>query len=522
MSDYTELRAGLRFHHGTSQNWANPVVMSVAERRRARQAVADPPSTFPRARLRKLLSFHPALVVIVAASAALFHEAMHTGLSGDVFYELAAGRWMLAHHAIIRRDVFTYSVPGRHWLDEEWGFQVLLAWLASHLGAASYWLVSAGASIAALLASVALWRHSGAGWLWAATLSVVAAVGLAVGLNPRPQDLSYFFFSLLLLFSSLARERFAWLVAVPPLLLVWANVHGSFLLGLAVLALEVAWSALPVPETREFAFRPLPTRPIALCAAVSLLATFANPNGPRLILYAIGVSTSPKLGAIVQEWQSPDFHSPLLLAAIAGPWLAMLAALALGKQALDLPAIVLASALFIAALHAVRFTPYFDLAACAAFARWQPMGREALQPNLGTAPAALLFAAALMASPHLPAGAVQASGPLRSPVAATDYLVHRSGRVFSTWWWSDYLDYRGVPVFLDGRTDMYFGTDVLATYLRVSQLETDPDHFFSRWRMRWVMWDTDSALSTYLSHDQRWTKVFSAQGAIVFEHKGRW
>ena len=38
---------------------------------------------------------------------------MRTGLSGDVFYQLAAGQWMLAHHAVIRHDVFSYTVNGR-------------------------------------------------------------------------------------------------------------------------------------------------------------------------------------------------------------------------------------------------------------------------------------------------------------------------------------------------------------------------------------------------------------------------
>ena len=50
---------------------------------------------------------HPALIVVVGACAALFHEAMRTGLLGDVFYQLSAGQWMLAHHAVIRRDVFS-------------------------------------------------------------------------------------------------------------------------------------------------------------------------------------------------------------------------------------------------------------------------------------------------------------------------------------------------------------------------------------------------------------------------------
>lgn len=486
-------------------------------------APAEPahPNPHRLARLRSFVSVHPGLVVVAIVCAALVRQAMHSGLAGDAFYEVAAGRWMLAHHAVLRHDVFTYSVRGRPWLDEEWGFQVLLAWLVAHLGPVAYWLVSGGACAATVVVAVVLWRRSGAGWLWVAVLAVLAAAGLSPALTARPQDFSYLFFALLLLFLSFARQRPAWLQAMPVLMVIWANVHGSFLLGLAVLALEVVWSAVRASSAR-LALSPLPTRAVALALATSTLVTFANPDGPRLLVYAFGVSTSPQLTSFVSEWQSPNFHSLLLLLVIAGPALLLFASFGIGRATLSLAEVVLAMALFVATLHAVRFTPYFDLAACTSLARWQPLGRDTLPPNVLSAPAALILAAALVSGAHVPAGAPQVTGPLGTPVLATEYLLHHDGRVFTTYWWGDYLDYRGVRVFVDGRTDQYFGTSVLSTYLQVERLQVDPDRVFSRWGIRWVMWQRGTALSTYLAHDARWAKAFSAQSAVVFEHRGRW
>lgn len=480
-----------------------------------------PAGSLPLARLRVLLSLHPGVVVVALACAALVRQAMHDGLAGDVFYEVASGRWMLAHHALLRHDVFTYSVPGRPWLDEEWGFQVLLAWLVAHLGPVAYWLVSGGACAGAVLAATLLWRRGGAGWLWAATLVLIATMGLSVGLSPRPQDLSYLFFVVLLLLLAFARQQAAWLLAVPALILVWANVHGSFLLALAIVALELVWSFVPAPPGR-LALRPLPRQPAALCLLASVLLSFVNPNGPRLLVYAFKVSTSPQLTSLISEWQSPNFHSPLLLLVIVGPALLLLSSLAFGRSTLDLGEVALATALLVATLHAVRFTPYFDLAACTALARWQPLGHEALPANALSAPAALAVVAALLAGPHPSAGAPQVSGPLGTPVAATDYLLRHDGRVFTTYWWGDYLDYRGLQVFVDGRTDIYSGTPVLATYMKVARLEVDPDSFFARWNITWVMWQKGAALTTYLANDARWSEVFAAGGAAVFEHRGRW
>ena len=62
------------------------------------------------------------------------------------------------------------------------------------------------------------------------------------------------------------------------------------------------------------------------------------------------------------------------------------------------------------------------------------------------------------------AGATAGAGPLGAPVAATNFLEHQTGRVFTTYWWGDYLIYKHIPVFVDGRTDLYFGTEILQTY----------------------------------------------------------
>ena len=206
------------------------------------------------------LRFHPALIFVFGTCAALFWQAMHSGLAGDAYFQLETGRWMLAHHSVIRHDVFSYTVHGKPWLVEEWGFALLLAWLVAHVGPVSYWLVSAGASSGAILLGVARWRKLGCGWLWTAFLSMFAGAGIFVWVTPRPQDLSFLFFAALLLLLTMARQRTIWLLAVPPLLLIWANIHGSFLLGLGIIVLEVIWSVFPTVERPSSGIAPAPTQ----------------------------------------------------------------------------------------------------------------------------------------------------------------------------------------------------------------------------------------------------------------------
>jgi len=477
----------------------------------------------PQGRRRSLLRFHPALIVVLGTCAALFREAMHSGLSGDVFYQVAAGRWMLAHHAVIRHDVFSYTVLGRNWLSEEWGFQIGLAWLVAHVGAVSYWLVSAGACAGALLLSVARWRKIGSGWLWTAALSILAAAGMWLFVTPRPQDMSYLFFAALLLLLTLARRRPAWLLAMPALFAVWANVHGSFLVGLGMLLLEFVWSVLPAVKGRLRVTKALPTKAAATTLIASCLATLLNPHGPGLLAYAFNVSSAPQLTSLISEWQSPDFHSVFLLGVIIAPLILFVGLLAFTEVTFGLEDAVLACLFFLATLHAARFMPYLILTMCSVLARWAPLKSESIKPTALALPLAVVLCAGLLAGPHTPAGAPQkGNDSMSTPVAATEFLKRQSGRVFTTYWWSDYLVYEGIPVFVDGRTDLYFGTDILDTYVNVEGVSVDPDSVFRHWKVRWVMWDKGTSLSEYLLHDSRWKVADRAGDAVVFEHVGQW
>ena len=480
------------------------------------------PSGAVAAPTRTGLRFHPALIVVLGSCAALFRESMHLGLSGDAFYQLATGRWMLAHHAVIRHDVFTYTVYGKPWLVEEWGYALLLAWLVAHVGPVSYWLISAGACCGALLLSVARWRKVGCGWLWSACLCILAASGMFLFVTPRPQDLSYLFFSALLLLLTLARQRTVWLVAVPPLLLLWANIHGSFVLGLGMIVLELIWAVFPRLQGRLTVSQRLPVRAASLTLVGGLGASLVNPHGPFLVTYALKVSSSPVLTSLIAEWQSPDFHSLFLLAVIIGPVLLLLGLLAFTETVFALEDVVLACLMLLATLHAGRFMPYVVLTMCAVLSRWAPIRTETIRPTLLTLPMSVLVCAAFLVGPHTSAGAPERGGSMGTPVAATSFLKHQTGRVFTTYWWGDYLIYEGIPVFVDGRTDMYFGTGILQTYVNVASTVVDPDPVFKRWDIRWVMWDTGTTLSVYLSTDPRWKIAYHSGDDVVYEHVGSW
>ena len=65
----------------------------------------------------------PALTFALAAALAGFAlAAFSPGLlnDGDTYWHIRAGEWMLAHRAVLRSDVFSYTMAGAPWHTQEW------------------------------------------------------------------------------------------------------------------------------------------------------------------------------------------------------------------------------------------------------------------------------------------------------------------------------------------------------------------------------------------------------------------
>ena len=114
---------------------------------------------------------------------------------------------------------------------------------------------------------------------------------------------------LVLLEASEQRPRLLWWT--PPLMLLWANLHAGFPIGLAFIALFLMGEAL------EAAIGPDPwqksaprLKQLALAFGLCLAVIALNPNGLRLYWYPLETLSSVAMHRFIHEWFSPDFHDP--------------------------------------------------------------------------------------------------------------------------------------------------------------------------------------------------------------------
>ena len=221
--------------------------------------------------------------------------AFIAGLSAvDLAYHLRAGGEFLDTGRISTTDTWTFTANGAAWLNQQWGAQALMAVIfrvAGWTGLAVLRALLVGLTFGFLFEAC---RRRGLDLRRAAWLTLGAFVVSAVALALRPQlfGMALAALTLLLVADRRAHPRGVW--AVPVIVALWANLHGSFFLGPVILGL--AWL--------EDVHDRVPSRHRALfIAVVSAAAALVNPFLAGVWAYAAGLSTNAFVTSRITEWQ---------------------------------------------------------------------------------------------------------------------------------------------------------------------------------------------------------------------------
>lgn len=297
--------------------------------------------------------------------------------SVDLTYHLRAGDEILANRAIPTTDSWTWTVFGEPWFDQQWLAQIALT-ATYHLGGWTGLVVLRAALVAVtfgLLGAAISRRNPGLGSRTVALLVIAAFALSAVGLALRPQLFGLALFAVTLLLLELRRERPRVVWAIPAVAILWANLHGSFIL-LPVLC-GLAWlEDLHDRAPRRFE--------LPLVALVSIAISALNPAGVGVWGYAASLASNPTLSARVTEWQPTtlrDGQGMLFWASVA----AVVAILARGRRRASWPALAWLGVFAYLGAVAVRGLAWWPLVAAVVVAGLlepdAPPSPRTLRPN---------------------------------------------------------------------------------------------------------------------------------------------
>jgi hypothetical protein len=492
--------------------------------------------------------------------------ALAPRLLGDasIGWHIRNGEEMLRTHTITRTDSFSVTLTGYTWYAWEWLYDLGIAGIHHYLGLNGVVFFTAVVVALTFALTFRLSLRRGADLPAAALLLALSLGASMIHLFTRPHVLSWLFtviwFQVLDGSESVNGLENRRLWYLPALMLLWANVHGGFVVGFVLLALYFLGAAIQYSrcgegeELRRLARR---LRTLGMVTVVALLASLINPYGYQLHLHVYRYLSSRWLMNHIDEFLSPNFHGvaqqcfvAILLIAIVtlavarskpsvSRLLVLLFATYSGLYASrSLPVSCLLFTLIVAplwtqALVDARDNPKLSRRLIALLARWQSLSARIRQVELGFRahlwPIAAVFLGLLVCVQQGKLGSHQwmdahfNAGHL--PVRASEVLVQRGIRdpIFAPDSWGGYLIYRLYPqnkVFVDDRHDFY-GEDFFKEYLKAIRLTPDWELFLKEKKVNWALLPAGSPLANMLEDTSRWNLVYGDETAVLLERKDK-
>jgi hypothetical protein len=277
--------------------------------------------TSRRTRVSHLLEENGTLVIVLGAFAIVMLAYIRGSLVADGWMALVSGR-EIAAHGLPSHETLTVWAHGRRWVDQQWLAQWLLYGFWRIGGLKLALLVHAALSVGALAGAAALARRLGASARSTTWICLPVLITYYPGASVmRPQSFAYpLFVAVFWLLVTDARKPSRRVFAVLPLLVLWGNLHGSVLLGAALVSLAGVVALAKTLRTRS---RHLLWHSLALTLA-PWPCILASPYGLHLPAYYEKVLRGSGFSRFVTEWAPTTLTVvtiPLYLLVIGGVWL---------------------------------------------------------------------------------------------------------------------------------------------------------------------------------------------------------
>ncbi len=389
-----------------------------------------------------------------------FNRLNHTDLWGHLDF----GRWIVENRSLPATDPFAIAPADKPVLNYAWLSQVIGYEVQTRFG--NEGLVFGHAFLMTLIAGVLMLAAVRRGvppiWAWVAAAAFFV-LDLPILGTIRPQLFGQLGGALVLLACSELPKKWHPLLWLPFVALFWANLHGTILMGLAMLGCYAAGMTWTVVQEsgKDIAktIRDARFQRAWLALLVTILGACLNPYGPTLFPKIIFFGEHATL-SFISEWRALSPNS-LTGGLMIVSCLITAGLMKYGVKKWDLGELAMLALFGLATLSAIRMLAWWALAwpvviaphAAAAWSHYRKQFNPAAEGEADEATSmrtllamGVVFMAAIFAPPSysLITGNARGEVPInvsQAPVYITDEALRRnlSGNFAAPMDWSDYL-----------------------------------------------------------------------------------
>ncbi|MDE3199335.1 MAG: hypothetical protein KGN79_00315 [Acidobacteriota bacterium] len=443
----------------------------------------------------------------------------------DVWWHLANARLLFSTHHFIWTDPYSFTVHGQQWVNPEWLSEIPL-WICYKAFNLQGLYLAAWIGIAANVLFV-YWRGLRMSRHGGAAFYAAGIAGLMMTVNCSPRTIQYAYLALSAELAILEtpepkRQKLLWLL--PVLFCVWINLHGTWIIGLALFAIYIVCGLFSFNQGvfEQTAFSPAQRKQLITVLVLCVGALFINPYGWHLVWnpFDMMFNQTANIGNVA-EWTPLEVMSLEGIAVLGGIGIMVLAACLRARKWRVYELVFVLFAWFSAFDHhrftylaGVIVTPLIAVDFARAFLS---------EPDNKTIPAmnALLAAAAAVAMFFL----FPSQKALREGVDTwfPPRLIASIQPTWRTLAWDDLggmMTFMGKPDFYDTRVDIFEHNGILQDYLKVIQVD-NAFQLLDKYKIDHVLVMKKMAISYVLSRSTGWrltgTEGKEDQTFVMFE-----
>ncbi len=379
----------------------------------------------------------------------------------DYWWHLKTGNYILSTHTIPKTALFSWYGLSNNlpWISHEWLSEVIIASFKSLFG--SYGIITYCLFWLGLTFLLLYWflkKNILNNFPFTLGYFFLGVFILGMGLIPRPHLISNFLFllTLWLLFDFYHNEKSKKIYFMPVIALLWANIHGGssnlpYILCFTFTLLGLFTFQISKIETKKMSVKQL--RTYFLIGLFCLLVIPLNPHGLTMVGYPYTNFFDSFMQNIIIEWQAPK------LLTMEGFPILILLLLVVGfiiftKKKIPFIPLVLVLLFGGLSLKSMRFVPYFYFTAGYMLFQLVPSCKVSLVAYRLVGGLSLLFLIAFL--PRNLTAAYQKTNTSLIPDSVINILKEEQPkRLFNYYDYGGYLIYQDIPVFIDGRADIY-------------------------------------------------------------------
>lgn len=437
----------------------------------------------------------------------------------DYFWHYRAGEYMVENSTILTQDVFSWSLFHASWISHEWLFEIFIYELSCLFGNSHLFVYTFSISLCILLflffvQKKEYFKNIPFSLLWISFFALIFTC-----LSGRPQLLSFLFLaiSIWIIFFYFYHPNSKLLWFLPVINLVWVNIHGGSSNLLYLLCFFTAFCGLFQFSYKKIESIRLKKKQIITYLIVGILCMLTiiiNPHGITMLFYPYQNMGDSLMLSTIAEWQPTNLNQLSHYVYFAFVFLVLIIMIFSREKIRFLDAMFYILFLYLG-LKSIRFW-FFSYIAFSLFIFYYIPERKV---DKYSCTLILIFSFLLLCvfSTNFSYSKIISSTTL-SDNAISVLKEEKPKRLFNYYDYGAYLIYRNIPVFIDGRADLY-SKRIYEDYQDISRLQYKFIDLIDKYKFDYFIIPKKSGLFSYLKSNSKYCLIYYDKKCAIFKTK---